>query len=187
MFCDDERPQGSETAFSREEKHMRHAGFTLIELLIVVALVAILANIATPSFKELIDSSRGLATAQELASGIRSARVAAITRNQIVTIHAIDDDWSNGWRIILDPNGKGPDENDTLLVERANDGKSRVAGSRKRARQMSFNGLGGLRGRTNDTLHVCAWAQPVSNYRVIVAATGRVRLEDNKKASALCG
>ncbi|MCF5392272.1 prepilin-type N-terminal cleavage/methylation domain-containing protein, partial [Pseudomonas syringae] len=30
---------------------MKHAGFTLIELLIVVALVAILANVATPSFK----------------------------------------------------------------------------------------------------------------------------------------
>ncbi|KPW65406.1 GspH/FimT family pseudopilin [Pseudomonas amygdali] len=100
---------------------MRHAGFTLIELLIVVALVAILANVATPSFKELIDSSRGLATARELASGIRSARAAAITRNQIVTLHAIENDW------------------------------------------------------------------PVSNYRVIVAPAGRVRVEDTKIDAALCG
>ncbi|WP_024675586.1 GspH/FimT family pseudopilin [Pseudomonas syringae] len=166
---------------------MKHAGFTLVELLILVALIAILANIATPSFKELIESNRGLATAQELASGIRSARVAAITRNQIVTIHAIEQDWSNGWRIILDADGKGPDENDTLLVERANDGKTQVAGSPRRARQLSFNGLGGLRGRTNDTLHVCVKDQPVSRYRVIVAATGRVRIEDTKRETALCG
>ncbi|KAA8704251.1 GspH/FimT family pseudopilin [Pseudomonas cannabina] len=166
---------------------MKHAGFTLVELLIVVALIAILANIATPSFKELIESNRGLATAQELASGIRSARVAAITRNQIVTIHAIEQDWSNGWRIILDADGKGPDENDTLLIERANGGKTRVVGNQKVAGHLSFNGLGNLRNRTNGTLHVCASDQPASNYRVIVAPAGRVRIEDTKQEAALCG
>ncbi|SDW80947.1 type IV fimbrial biogenesis protein FimT [Pseudomonas syringae] len=166
---------------------MKHAGFTLVELLIVVALIAILANIATPSFKELIESNRGLATAQELASGIRSARVAAITRNRIVTIHAIEQDWSNGWRIILDTDGKGPDENDLLLIERANGGETRVVGNRKVAEHLSFNGLGNLRNRTNGTLHVCANDQPVSNYRVIVAATGRVRIEDTKRQAELCG
>ncbi|MBP1145157.1 type IV fimbrial biogenesis protein FimT [Pseudomonas sp. PvP027] len=165
---------------------MKHAGFTLIELLIVVALVAILANVATPSFKALVDSSRGLATARELASGIRSARAAAITRNQIVTLHAIENDWSNGWRIILDADGKGPDENDPVLIERANDGTARVVDNRKRAEEISFSGLGTLRRRTARTLHVCAADQPVSNYRVIVAPAGRVRVEDTKIDAALC-
>ncbi|KPW49919.1 Type IV pilus bioproteinsis protein [Pseudomonas syringae pv. antirrhini] len=166
---------------------MKHAGFTLIELLIVVALVAILANVATPSFKQLIDSNRGLVAAQELASGIRSARVAAITRNQIVTIHAIEEDWSNGWRIILDLDGKGPDEKDTLLVERASGGTPRVVGNSKVTERLSFNGLGNLRNRTNGTFHVCLEGQPVSHYRVIVAPTGRVRIEDTKRDVALCG
>ncbi len=71
---------------------MKQTGFTLIELLVVVALVAILANVAMPSLTGVIDSNRRLVAAQELASGIRSARVAAITRNQWTTIHAIDGD-----------------------------------------------------------------------------------------------
>ncbi|CAM3265380.1 general secretion pathway protein GspH [Pseudomonas floridensis] len=166
---------------------MKQSGFTLIELLVVVALVAILANVATPSVTEIIDSNRRLVAAQELASGIRSARVAAITHNQLVTIHAIEADWSKGWRIIFDPNGKGPDDHDVLLIERARTANTKIVGNRKLAEHLTFNGLGGLVNRANGTLFVCVRDQPVSHYRVIVAATGRVRIADRKTESPLCG
>ncbi|RMQ41284.1 Type IV pilus bioproteinsis protein [Pseudomonas cichorii] len=165
---------------------MKHAGFTLVELLIVVALVAILANVASPALGELIDANRRLAAAQELASGIRSARVAAITRNQVVTIHAIEGDWSNGWRIISDLKGNGPDDSDTVLVERAIDGKTRIVGNSKVAEHISFTGLGGLRKTANGTLNICARTEPVSHYRVIVAITGRVRIDDDKITTDIC-
>ncbi|MBA1229948.1 prepilin-type N-terminal cleavage/methylation domain-containing protein [Pseudomonas viridiflava] len=166
---------------------MKPSGFTLIELLVVVALVAILANVATPSVTQIIDSNRRLVAAQELASGIRSARVAAITHNQLVTVHAIEADWSKGWRIILDPDGKGPDDQDVLLIERARTANTRIVGNRKLAGHLTFNGLGGLVNRANGTLFVCVRNQPVSHYRVIVAATGRVRIADQKTESPLCG
>ncbi|MBX8569619.1 GspH/FimT family pseudopilin [Pseudomonas cichorii] len=165
---------------------MKHAGFTLIELLIVVAIVAILANVASPPFTDLIDANRRHVAAQELASGIRSARVAAITRNQVVTLHAIEGDWSNGWRIITDTTGNGPDDDDTLLVERAINGKTRIVGNSKIAEYISFNGLGGLRKAANGTFHVCVRDEPVSHYRVIVAITGRVRVENDKIPTDLC-
>ncbi|WP_122421479.1 GspH/FimT family pseudopilin [Pseudomonas viridiflava] len=165
---------------------MKQTGFTLIELLVVVALVAILANVAMPSLTGMIDSNRRLVAAQELASGIRSARVAAITRNQWTTIHAIDGDWSNGWRIILDADGKGPDDQDVLLIERARSPDTRIVGNRKVAEHLTFTGLGGLRNSANGTIHVCVKDQPVSHYRVIVARTGRVRIDDKKADAPLC-
>jgi len=165
---------------------MKQAGFTLIELLIALAVVAILANVAAPSFNSLIDHHRGLVAAQELASGIRATRVAAITRNALVTIHAIEGDWSNGWRIVLDTGSKGADKNDTLLVERARSNQTRIVGNTRLAEQLSFNGLGGLVDRTNGTLHMCLKDQPASRYRVIVAPAGRVRIEDATRETRLC-
>ncbi|QHF05019.1 MULTISPECIES: GspH/FimT family protein [Pseudomonas syringae group] len=166
---------------------MKQAGFTLVELLVVVALVAILANIAMPSATELVDDHRRLVAAQELASGIRSARVAAITHNQWVTIHAIENDWSNGWRMIFDADGRGPDDQDVLLIERARSANTRIVGNTKVAEHLTFTGLGGLRNAANGTIHVCIRDQPVSHYRVIVARTGRVRIEDTKAEAPLCG
>ncbi|MFJ4145416.1 GspH/FimT family pseudopilin [Pseudomonas sp. NPDC089734] len=165
---------------------MKHAGFTLVELLIVIALVAILANVASPPFSDLIDANRRLTAAQELASGIRSARAAAIMHSQVVTIHALEGDWSKGWRIIIDPKGNGPSEDDTLLIERAIDGKARIIGNSKVAEYLSFSSLGGLKKAANGTFHVCIRDQPVSHYRVIVAITGRVRVVDAKVTTDAC-
>ncbi|RRV06159.1 prepilin-type N-terminal cleavage/methylation domain-containing protein [Pseudomonas sp. v388] len=165
---------------------MKHGGFTLIELLIVLALLAVLAGAAAPSFTDLLGSQRRQAAAQELASGIRSARLTAVTRSQVITIHAIDADWSNGWRIITDLDGRGPDEKDVLLVERASGAKTRIVGNSKVAQYLSFDGLGGLRRAANGTLHVCVKDQPVSHYRIIVSITGRVRVEDTRTPHPPC-
>lgn len=165
---------------------MKHAGFTLVELLIVVAVLSILTALAGPAFTDLVDAQRRMATAQDLASGIRSARVAAVTRNQTVTIHAIDADWSNGWRMIVDPNGNGPDDDDLLLLQRTHPARTRVVGNSKVAEFLSFDGLGGLRRAANGSLHVCIKDEPVSHYRVIVNITGRVRVQEARRYHAPC-
>jgi type IV fimbrial biogenesis protein FimT len=48
----------------------RHAGFTLIELMVTVSMVAILAALATPSFRELIEAQRLRDTAFSLVSDL---------------------------------------------------------------------------------------------------------------------
>jgi len=165
---------------------MKQAGFSLIQLLVGVVLIAITAQIAVPGFAQLMEAQRREDAARQVASGIRSARTEAILRNQVVLVHAIDDDWSRGWRIIVDLNGKGVgDENNPVLIERAYAGKVPIAGNFRGNSYVRFNGLG-VPLNSNGTLHVCEAKQPISRYQVILAATGRVRVESNKAEEKRC-
>ncbi|WP_341521308.1 GspH/FimT family pseudopilin [Pseudomonas sp. G.S.17] len=166
---------------------MKQAGFTLVELMVTLVLLAVISLVALPALGEMVDAQRRQDAAQQLASGIRTARTEAILRNQVVTIHSIDADWSNGWRIIADKDGKGPDDDDPVLVERAASGKVRVVGNTHLASRISFNGLGALNGLFNGTLSVCLKEKPVSRYQVVLALTGRVTIKNEEKPEALCG
>ncbi|OCR21927.1 general secretion pathway protein GspH [Pseudomonas syringae] len=166
---------------------MKQAGFTLVELMVTLVLLSVISLVALPALGEMVDAQRRQDAAQRLASGIRTARTEAILRNQVVTIHSIDADWSNGWRIIADKDGKGPDEDDPVLVERAASGKARVVGNQKVESHISFNGMGVLMGAGNGRLFVCLKDQPVSRYQVVLALTGRVRIENQEKPEELCG
>ena len=86
---------------------MREQGFSLIELLMGLAIVGIVLLLVSPAFAGLTESNHREEAAKSLASGLRSARSEAISRGQVVVIHGISDDWSQGWRIILDVSGKG--------------------------------------------------------------------------------
>lgn len=164
---------------------MKQSGFTLVELLIALAILSLLIGTAAPGLGELYENQQRLTAARELASGIRAARVAAISRNQKVTIQAIDQDWSYGWQIIAEHNAGRPDG--PLLVERTLDGRVRIVGNSKVAEKLSFSGLGGLLGAANGTLHVCQPRQTSSDYQVIVAITGQVRLAERRVEHPPCG
>ncbi len=164
---------------------MKERGFTLVELMVGMAMVAILTQAAVPQLSQMLQAQQRLAAARELASGIRSARVAAITRHQAVSIQAIDEDWSQGWRIVVEQ--KGIDPNDALLVERMLSGQVRIVGNSKVAQKLSFGGLGGLLGAGNGTLFVCLNDRPASHYQVVVAVTGQVRVIEQQASQAYCG
>lgn len=76
------------------------SGFTLIEMLIVVSIVAILASIAIPSFKSLMQSQRVKNAAFELFATLSVARSEAIKRNATVTVAPVSaGSWQAGWGI----------------------------------------------------------------------------------------
>jgi type IV fimbrial biogenesis protein FimT len=109
---------------------MHQRGFSLIELLMGLTIVGIVLHLVSPAFAALSESTYREETAKSLASGMRSARVAAITRNQPVVIHGINDDWSQGWRIVLDVSGKGHEDiSNPLLMEHRSGNRVPVFGN----------------------------------------------------------
>lgn len=170
---------------------MKQRGFTLIELLLGLILSGVLANLAVPSFKALLESQRRQSAAESLVGGVRYARTEAISRNRTVVIHALDDDWSRGWRVVLDLNGRGHlDDDNPVLLEHQDSGQIPIVGNTPVRNQIRFSGLGepllsggGFRA---GTVHVCATDQQMSLYQVVLAPSGRVTLRREKTEQALC-
>jgi prepilin-type N-terminal cleavage/methylation domain-containing protein len=86
----------------------REGGFTLIEMLIVVAIAAILAAVAVPSFRTMNRNMAVRGAADELVAGIQFARSEAIRTNRVVSLSL------NGrtWQVFV-----GSGENQELLRE----------------------------------------------------------------------
>lgn len=80
---------------TRQDQH----GFTVIELMVVVAIVAILATLAAPSFNPLIERWRVRSASEDLTSTLYFARSEAIKRGGGITIDATGG-WNLGWKVI---------------------------------------------------------------------------------------
>ena len=71
-------------------------GFTLVELMVTVAILAIIAAIAVPSYREYIPKVRASGAARELFTQIQLARQKAITKNNdyVITFDVSDDSYT---------------------------------------------------------------------------------------------
>jgi type IV fimbrial biogenesis protein FimT len=81
-------------------------GVTLIELLTVVAIAAILAMVAVPSFKKIIATQRLKSAASNLQVALLTARSEALKRNASVCVSTSSTactssgDWNQGWYVL---------------------------------------------------------------------------------------
>ncbi|MFD2192185.1 GspH/FimT family pseudopilin [Pistricoccus aurantiacus] len=80
-------------------------GFTLIELIVTIAILAIIASWATPSWQRSVQRSQVDSDARGFAQALMLARSEAVTRGADVSVCPLDStsntacgtDWQQGW------------------------------------------------------------------------------------------
>ena len=91
-------------------------GFTMVELLMTIAIAAIVAMIAIPSFQYITNSNRVAAEVNGLLGDLQFARAEAINTGQDVTVclsaggqtcDTTANTWQTGWIVYLNPTGTG--------------------------------------------------------------------------------
>lgn len=99
------------------------AGFTLVELMVTIAVVAIFATLAFPSFQSTLRSNRVATASNEMLASLSLARMEAIRSTKPAVIcasnadgSACGTDWNQGWIVWVDANGDSTRQSGEAVV-----------------------------------------------------------------------
>lgn len=160
-------------------------GFTVLELMIALAVAAVIAGVAIPSFSESLNNSRRAAAVNALVVALNYARSEAIARHRPVTVcrsrsgtecDTDGDGWHQGWIVFGDDDADGQRSIDEAIMRRheALGGGISLHGNSNLQRRVTFRSAGNT--GNNGRIAYCdrrGWS-PAARI-VVVATTGRVR------------
>ncbi|MFU8820585.1 MAG: GspH/FimT family pseudopilin [Gammaproteobacteria bacterium] len=155
----------------------KYAGLTLLELLVVIAITALLAGIAVPALDRALLNARRSAAMESLLRAAWFARIEALRRGRPVILCGAaggdqcagePDAWSSGWLVAA---ADAP-----LVALRRGPGATD-----RRARLIANRGAFSFephdRRSTNGTLAWCDDRGAAAARAIVIAPTGRPRLE----------
>lgn len=164
-----ENPE-SLTQARRATRRIRQGGFTAIELMITVAIVAILAALAAPSFRQLIATQRIKSVASALTESLWVARSEALKRNDNVAFN-FTNSGSNSvvadWKITQSSDGTG-----TAILQQA--GSPSVVSTTSTGGNLLFvfNSSGRLTSGGSSSIQLSVPSADVNRW-VCISASGR--------------
>lgn len=179
----------------------RQGGFTLVELMVAIAVLAIMAGLAVPSFQATVNANRLTGSTNELVNALQTARMEAIRRNQRTTVclsanpdaatPSCSTTSPTGWLVFVDADrnnlyGTG----DTLLLKSSASASVRIAASPAIAGRVAYHSDGLARDASNTLLNgvidLCiATTQPAENTRHLSIGSGS-RISVASATSANC-
>jgi type IV fimbrial biogenesis protein FimT len=165
----------------------RLRGFSLTETVVVMAIAAILAGIAVPSFAVLLRETRLTAVTNNLLSTLYFARSEALKRNRRVTVctsatHADCAEnigWQSGWIVFEDRDGDGQrgGAEPILAVSARQNQELTMSGNASLRDYISYVPTGETRSRGGALqMGVVTACEGGSARRIVIAATGRPRI-----------
>ena len=157
----------------------KQSGFSLIELMMVLAVVAIFATVAIPSYQSTIQNGRLTSQTNELIGALYYARSEAVKIRSDVQICKSNDglscdsglNWQDGWLVWNDADGDGAvDETEILRVGSEAEGQISVFATMDEV-TFSNRGLSSLSG----TWQLCDSRGVSKAKAIVISPSGRVR------------
>lgn len=162
-------------------------GFTLVELMVTVAVIAIVATIAVPSFNNLIRGSRLTSSANEMVSMLQTARVAAVSKRASVSVCPSSDGATCGalgrrWIVLSTKEGVLRDSVLNGAVTVSSSPNLSAAGNKITFTPNGFSAAGTT---PSGTIGLCDPKMTSSNGVDVSASTGRISTA-RRAATAAC-
>lgn len=168
-------------------------GFTLAELMATLAVSGVLLAIGVPAFRQLVESMRISAAFHGTTVSLSAARMAAVSRNQPVTVCPSADGrhcrrdrvWEDGWITFLDGSRSGNPATPGDVVEHATPALRGLAVRSTAGRHWIRFQPSGFSAGSNLSLWICTIADRREIGRVALNNGGRARIERHR-APAPC-
>jgi len=181
----------------------KQSGVTLLELMVGIAVAAILAMLAAPSFNRLIASTRLNTQTTELLSSLQYARTEALNRNQNVSVCrspnpaaappacGVSNDngtWATGWLVFTDGGAAGVVDGTDQVLRVGQPAIALVFDVPPRySNWLGFSATGrpraGVNGAANGTIILC---NGVLRRAIRISIAGRISRIDDAPDNANC-